>query len=131
MSLLIPATRQIDADVWKVEAFSVPCSLITSHTNRFIICPNSFRFATTNWASHIIPSHEHEQEQKFASHISCRFLFFFLHLKERTCRGGTTPGYFVIFFSPSEPSGNLDASEVRLGGKEQRHSGSHQALAFH
>lgn len=129
MALLIPATRQIDADVWKVEAFSVPCSLISPHTNRFIICPNSFRFATTNWASHIIPSHEHEQEQKFASHISGRF-FFLSPSEGKDLPRRHDSGLFRCFFSPSEP-GNLDASEVRLGGKEQRHTGSHQALAFH
>lgn len=64
MALLIQAARQIDADVWKVEAFSVPWSLISPHANHFFICLNIFRFVTTNCASHIIPSHKREQEQK-------------------------------------------------------------------
>lgn len=82
MALSILSACQIEADGWKVEAFSIFCffngaSVISPCENHFIICLNIFQFATTNCASHIIPSHKREKEQKLQAAFLIYLSFFF------------------------------------------------------
>lgn len=113
---------------WCVESGGIQRSLISDQSSMqmvslFVLTSSSLQPPTVLSTS----SQKREPEQKLQ-----------VHLREGTCREGLTPGRrkrglrpcFGLFFSPSE-LGNLDASEVRLRGKEQCHVGSQRALAFH
>lgn len=133
MALLIQAAHQIDADVWKVEAFSIPpafWSVLVQIVSLFVLASSVLQPPTVlHTLSHPTNASKSRNYKPYFPSVFSSSMRGEGPARETWLRAENT-ARGCVFVLPSEP-GNLGTSEVRTGGKEQCHIGSHRALAFH